>query len=142
MADLKHLIQDLINGKTEQAEITAHEYMLSKVKNLIEAKKSPKIFVLISINIDYFDDYGRDKNKDHILAVKCASEEAAMKLNDELHEMGPFQLDDEKSRIDVDDIVNGSTNSHTWAVTLPKVSATAPKSAYVVDEEDVKFQPE
>jgi hypothetical protein len=39
MADLKHLIQDLINGKTEQAEVTAHEYIVGKVKSLIEAKK-------------------------------------------------------------------------------------------------------
>jgi hypothetical protein len=39
MADLKTLIQDLINGKTEQAEITAHEYLLDKVKAVLESMR-------------------------------------------------------------------------------------------------------
>ena len=34
MTDLKNIINDLINGRTEQATVSVHEYLVSKVKEL------------------------------------------------------------------------------------------------------------
>jgi hypothetical protein len=36
--ELKQVIQDLINGRSEQAEVAIHEYFVNKVKGITEAK--------------------------------------------------------------------------------------------------------
>lgn len=112
-----------------------------KLNQLIEAAE--KKFVIIDVNVDYEDDNGRDRNKTFAVAIDCGVESAAVEFAEKFKadsEIKEVRFSDD-SDVDADDIVNGSTFSHT--ITMGKgVVAKPPKNAYLIPLGSFKYDAE
>ena len=82
---LKSMLQDVINGKEEQAAVSLHEYFVEKAKQVTGLSEAAEAtIVVMKVSYDYISQSDREKTGTATMFHKCASAEEAQALKEKI----------------------------------------------------------